>query len=160
MSARLIQRIFAHLEWADERALDALRRAGAPPPQAVELFAHILGADLNWLARVQGAAPRAAVWPTQTVADCGTMMAESHAGWRAYLATLTDAELARNIHYRNSAGLEFDSSVEEILLQVALHAVYHRGQVSTLLRSAGLEPNPTDFIAFARGAPAATRHQR
>jgi uncharacterized damage-inducible protein DinB len=87
-------------------------------------------------------------------------MAETHTAWNAYLATLTDAELARSVHYTNSAGLEFDSTVEDILLQVLLHAMNHRGQVSAQLRAAGFEPNGTDYIGFARGVPAATRTTR
>ncbi|MFQ5740386.1 MAG: DinB family protein [Acidobacteriota bacterium] len=33
---------------------------------------------------------------------------------------------------------------------------YHRGKVNLLLRQAGHAPAATDFIAFVRGAPAAT----
>jgi uncharacterized damage-inducible protein DinB len=149
--------MFAHMEWADVRALDAMRRAPTPPGRSVELFAHILGADLNWLARIQGATPRAPIWPSPGVDDDSVLMAETHTAWNAYLATLTDAELARSVHYTNSAGLEFDSTVEDILLQVLLHAMNHRGQVSAQLRAAGFEPNGTDYIGFARGVPAATR---
>jgi uncharacterized damage-inducible protein DinB len=91
------------------------------------------------------------------VDDCAVMMAETHTAYRACLARLTEQELARVVHYKNSAGLEFDSTVEDILLQVALHAMNHRGQVSAQLRAAGLEPNGTDYIGFVRGVPAATR---
>lgn len=45
---------------------------------------------------------------------------------------------------------------EEQLLHVALHAQYHRGKVNVLLRHAELAPAATDYIAFIRGAPAAT----
>jgi uncharacterized damage-inducible protein DinB len=40
---------------------------------------------------------------------------------------------------------------------VALHGAYHRGQIAAALRGAGAVPEPTDFIAFARGSAAATR---
>ncbi|HEU5359182.1 MAG TPA: DinB family protein, partial [Gemmatimonadales bacterium] len=61
------------------------------------------------------------------------------------------------VTYRNSAGLEFTSTVEDILLHVALHGAYHRGQVARALREGGAVPNATDYIAFIRGAPAARR---
>jgi len=156
----VFQKMFAHLEWADRRTLESLQRAGQPPGRAVELFAHILGADLNWLARLQGRAAAAPIWPSPSVDDCTILMGETHAAWHAYIATLTDGELARSVHYRNSAGLEFDSTVEEILLHVCLHATNHRGQLNAQLRAAGFEPNGSDFIAFARGVPAATRTGR
>ena len=41
--------------------------------------------------------------------------------------------------------------------QLLLHGAYHRGQIALLLREGGAEPAPTDYIAFVRGAPAATR---
>ena len=70
---------------------------------------------------------------------------------------LDEAALARNVHYTNSAGLEFDSTVGDILLHVALHGAYHRGQIALLVRAGGSAPAPTDYIQFTRGAPAATR---
>jgi uncharacterized damage-inducible protein DinB len=153
-------RLFAHMQWADERALEALRRAGTPPPRALELFAHVQGAGLNWLARIQGRTPAAAIWPAPSVDDCAALMRTGHDGWNAYIASLSDAELARVVHYKNSAGAEFDSRVDDILLHVCMHGMNHRGQVNVILRSAGFEPNSGDYIAFARGAPAATRQDR
>jgi len=38
-----------------------------------------------------------------------------------------------------------------------MHGCYHRGQVAMLIRDGGGTPAPTDYIAFVRGAPAATR---
>jgi uncharacterized damage-inducible protein DinB len=61
------------------------------------------------------------------------------------------------VHYRNSAGDEFDNAIEDILVHVAMHGSYHRGQITMLVRDAGAEPQPTDYIAFVRGAAAATR---
>lgn len=151
------QKLFAHLKWADARTLVALRRVGSPPPRAIDLFAHILGATHNWLARIAGRAPAAPVWPSPTVEDCEQLMPNVHAAWDAYLATITDAELARSVHYRNSAGAEFDSRVDDILLHVCLHAQNHRGQINAALRAAGAEPNAVDYIAYIRGVPAATR---
>ena len=61
------------------------------------------------------------------------------------------------MHYRNSAGTAFDSRIDDILMHVAVHGAYHRGQVALSLRQEGVRPNPTDYIAFIRGAPTATR---
>ena len=70
----------------------------------------------------------------------------------------TDA-LQRSIPYVNSAGRAFTSTLEDILLHVALHGAYHRGQVSIFVRDGGGIPAPTDYIGFARGVPAATTHR-
>ena len=74
-----------------------------------------------------------------------------------YLASLTPVALDTRVAYTNSAGQAFETPVGEILVHVALHGQYHRGKVNLLLRSAGFDPAPTDYIAWVRGAPAATR---
>jgi uncharacterized damage-inducible protein DinB len=154
----LFHRLFAHLEWADARTFDALRGAPtAPPPRVLELCAHISGAELNWLARIQGRTPAAPVWPTPTMDDCAKVMRIAHDGWRKYITALTKDELGRMVHYKNSAGAEFDNRVDDILLHVSMHGMNHRGQVNAQLRAAGIEPVSGDYIAFARGVPAATR---
>jgi uncharacterized damage-inducible protein DinB len=154
----LFHRLFAHLEWADARTFDTLRGAPtAPPPRVLELCAHISGAELNWLARIQGRTPAAPVWPTPTMDDCAKVMRIAHDGWRKYITALTKDELGRMVHYKNSAGAEFDNRVDDILLHVSMHGMNHRGQVNAQLRAAGIEPVSGDYIAFARGVPAATR---
>lgn len=44
------------------------------------------------------------------------------------------------------------SAVRDVLLHVALHGSYHRGQLAWLARTAGAVPTATDFIVFSRGA--------
>ncbi len=152
-----LDKLFRHLAWADDRALAALRRAGAGHSPALELLAHVLAAEHVWLARLTGVPARHAVWPALALEDCAALARENQAGFTALLRSLTPAELGREVPYTNSAGLSFRSSVEDILLHVALHGSYHRGQVAQLLRQGGVAPEPTDFIGFVRGVPAATR---
>lgn len=153
----MLERLFAHLRWADSRTLTALRAAPPPPAKALELYAHILGAEHVWLARLRQQPATSAVWPQLNLDGCSALAAANHAGFAEFMGTLDDAAPEREIPYTNSAGNSFTSSVSDILLHVALHGCYHRGQVGLLLRSAGSEPQPTDYIAFVRGAPAATR---
>jgi uncharacterized damage-inducible protein DinB len=145
-----------HMAWADEGRLASLRQPGVPK-RAIELYAHVLGAENVWLTRLEQRPQAVAVWPTLTLEECAELSADNQRRYAAYIDRLTSDDLRRSVHYRNSAGLEFDTPVEDILLHVAMHGSYHRGQVSLLVRDAGAEPRPTDFIAFVRGAPAATR---
>ncbi|HSC58321.1 MAG TPA: DinB family protein [Gemmatimonadales bacterium] len=150
-------RLIDHLAWADERTLAALRGAPRPDASVVDLYAHILGAECEWLARIEGRKAEAAVWPKLTLEECAALAGRNAAALRAFVAGLGAADLGRQVTYRNSAGLEFTSTVEDILLHVALHGAYHRGQVARALREGGAVPNATDYIAFIRGAPAARR---
>jgi len=150
-------KLVAHLEWADQRALTSLRSAASPSPKALEIYSHILGSEHVWLSRIGGTAPRIAVWPNLSLDDCARVSAENVAELRRLTSTLTADALAHGITYRNSAGDQFTSSLEDILTHVMMHGSYHRGQVASLIRAVGNTPAPTDYIFFTRGSPAATR---
>jgi uncharacterized damage-inducible protein DinB len=149
-------RLLDHMEWADRAVLDAFR-AAPPPDRALELYAHVLGAEHVWLARLRQEPPRLAVWPALAVADCAAASAENMDGYRRFLRDTGAGGVAREVPYTNSAGLHFRSRIDDIILHVALHGTYHRGQVALLVRAAGSAPAPTDYIGFVRGTPAATK---
>jgi len=148
-----------HLEWADKRTLASLREGTHVPPKAVEIYSHILGSEHVWLSRINGRPATVAVWPTLTLDECERLGAENVSGLRQIVSALTEDSLQKGITYRNSAGDQFTSSIEDILTHVSIHGSYHRGQVASLVRAAGDTPSPTDYIAFSRGAPAATRRE-
>ncbi len=147
----------AHMEWADHRMLEALRASGGEPAQALEIMAHVLGAEHVWLQRMRGEMAEVAVWPDADLDACAELAARNALGYRELLDGFDVDALRESARYRNSDGLEFASRLADMLSQSLLHASYHRGQVALLLRSAGFEPAATDYIAFVRGAPAAKR---
>ena len=152
----LIRTMFEHVAWADAQVGRALTSAAAPAA-AVREYAHVVGVEEVWLARVQRRTPALAVWPE---IDAGAAMAEGARvliGYSALLGTLDGAALEQTVTYTNSARREFSTPLIDILTHVALHGQYHRGKVNLVLRQNGLEPAPTDFIGFTRGVPAATQ---
>lgn len=152
----LLRRLWEHLAWADAILLNTLAETSTPPADTLREYAHILGADEVWLARIEQRPPKAPVWPSLELPDLRSLAVAVHGAYGHYLAALDDRELSRKVSYTNSAGDSFQNSVRDILLHVALHAQYHRGKINLLLRQAGMSPAPTDYIAFVRGAPAAT----
>ena len=150
-------RLFAHLAWADARVLQGLRSAQSVLKSIMDLYCHVLGSEHVWLSRVLGKPAQYAVWPTLTLDECEQLGAENVSAYEQLLAGTKPEGFARMITYRNSAGDEFTSSLEDILTHVAMHGSYHRAQVAMLMRQSGETPTGTDYIAFARGSPAATR---
>jgi uncharacterized damage-inducible protein DinB len=150
-----LRKLVEHLAWADEGALSALRNAPGSDSCGLTFYAHILGAEATWIARIAERTSDVAIWPTLSLDEAATLAARNAAELRGLIAPLTPDDLAAEIQYRNSAGKEFRSTLEDILLHVALHGAYHRGQVSLVVRGGGGEPVATDYIAFIRGAPAA-----
>jgi uncharacterized damage-inducible protein DinB len=154
---RQLSKLLDHLQWSDARALGSLRAMPHPDARALELYAHVLGTEHVWLSRMTERPAREAVWPSLSLEAAVALAAENVAGLRALIAGHSAEQLQQRIPYTNSAGVRFESTVEDMLLQVVLHGCYHRGQIALLVRGAGGEPAPTDYIAFVRGAPAATR---
>jgi len=152
----MLKRLFAHMEWADAQ-VQASFRTTPPPAKALDLYAHILGAEHVWLTRLRRAKAEYAVWPALSLKDCEELASRNASEYASYVASADAAALATDIAYVNSAGQSFTSRVDDILVHVAMHGAYHRGQVALLVREAGSKPAPTDYIAFVRGAPAATR---
>ena len=150
-----LKKLVDHMAWADEAALAALRDAPGSDARGLAFYSHVLGAEATWLARILGHPSDVAVWPTLALDEAAALAARNAADFRTLIAPLTDSDLAREIQYRNSAGQEFRSTLEDILLHIALHGSYHRGQVSLIVRGGGGEPAATDYIAFVRGVPAA-----
>jgi uncharacterized damage-inducible protein DinB len=153
----IFPRLFSHLGWADQAVIAAMRQTPTPNQEWLELFGHVLGSEHVWFARIEGRTPELAVWPALSIEECAAV-AQANLQNYQLLAEQADAvRLGTMIHYRNSAGREFDSTVEDILLHVCLHGSYHRGQIARAMRQGGAVPAPTDYIGYIRGAPAATR---
>jgi uncharacterized damage-inducible protein DinB len=150
-------KLFKHVAWADARVLQSLRAAHSVLKKDLDLYSHILGSEHVWLSRIKGVPAKVAVWPTLTLDEADRLAGENVAAFEGVVAQLTEEGRATPITYRNSAGDQYTSTLEDILTHVCLHGAYHRGQIAASLRAAGDVPSPTDYIAFARGTPAATR---
>src|SRR5712691_8906924 len=100
----LLLRLIAHMRWANQLLSDALQRDPAPDTDARRLFAHVLGAEHLWYARIRGGAPRHAVWPTLTPEECAALMNENATAFEQLLTAEDDVSLGRVVHYRNTGG--------------------------------------------------------
>ena len=149
------RRLWRHAMWANAELVHAFRRAPSIPAAALREFAHVVGAEEVWLARLERRASASPVWPELSMQEAAALAMHTGSAYERYLAELTDMMLDEPVHYSNSAGVAFSTPVGDILLHVALHGQYHRGKVNVLLRQSGAEPAPVDFIAFVRGVAAA-----
>jgi uncharacterized damage-inducible protein DinB len=146
----LLPRMYNHLAWADERTLSSLREMPSPPSQAVDLFAHVLGAEHEWLCRIQGVSATHSIWPKLSLDRCAELAESNQRGFDPLVVDAAGSVGPQAIAYRNSRGVEHTNTLEDILLHVAQHGVYHRGQVALLVRASGGTPLATDYIVFTR----------
>jgi len=144
----LYHRLLEHARWADARVFAAL--GPDAPADAVRLFAHLAAAAVLWWTRIEARPAPLPVWP-----DLSPDEAQRHldAAYDA-LVTFADGDLSAPVSYVNSKGEAFTSTVGDILLHVAQHGAYHRGQIARAFRQAGQTPPYTDFIQFARAPDA------
>ena len=141
-----LRRLFAYDDWANREVLSSLRSASNPPPRSLKLIAHILSSEGLWLARLNQQKPALPVWPELALAQSEAEADALGATWRSYLEECRDAGLSRQISYVNSKGESWSSQVDDVLLHVITHSAYHRGQIASDMRAAGLTPAYTDFI--------------
>jgi uncharacterized damage-inducible protein DinB len=67
----------------------------------------------------------------------------------AWVEDLTDEILAAPMRYATFAGQAREHATWIAVSHLFNHQTHHRGQVTTLLKQAGLDPGVTDFLVFA-----------
>jgi uncharacterized damage-inducible protein DinB len=146
-----LERLFKHLVWADGKAVECLRANPGSQRKALEVFAHLLEAGKLWLARIGGAGDTpVAVWNAMTLEECEAESKAQHAALAALLERTSEADLGRPVTYTTSRGEHFANTLGDVLLHLALHGAYHRGQVAQAVRASGGKPVNTDYINFVR----------
>lgn len=63
---------------------------------------------------------------------------------------LQNKDLQANISYKNSQGLDFENTIQEILFHISNHYSHHRGQLISELRQNDIEPIISDYIFHKR----------
>lgn len=155
-----LTRMLLHARWADFRLLDGLGAMADVPPAVAREMNHVIGAEETWLSRLEGRPSRVVVWPDLALGEARELAASVHDGLVGWIERSSPSRLESPVSYTNSAGQAFATPARDILLQVTLHGQYHRGKINRMLRDAGLEPVPVDYIYYVRGVPAATTRSR
>ena len=143
------QRMFTYNDWANREVLASFRKNGTGA-KSVRYMAHVLAAEQLWLDRLDGHDQKVAVWPEPDINFCETLAAELAGSWQNFLGRTGEQGLSRTITYKNSKGENWASRVDDVLMHVIMHAAYHRGQIASDMRAAGLTPVLTDFIHAVR----------
>jgi uncharacterized damage-inducible protein DinB len=144
--------------WACARLEPTLERADPLPAPASKLWGHLIDSLEAWMARIEGTPTNAAMWwQPATMPEWKVRRARAHERWLAYAQTLDARELAREVHFTNSAGRPCHDPVEAIVRHVVNHGTHHRGQIASLLRAAGIEPPLMDYIVWRRELQSASK---
>jgi len=163
-------RLFADYNaWINQRIFQAaaLPAAAADAPRGA-FFGSLLGtlnhiavADILWLQRfARHSAAYTALAPVcalPTPSRLDEPLAADLAGLAAlrtrldqaiidWAGQVTDADLRQPLAYTNSRGVASRRAFGSVVLHFFNHQTHHRGQATTLLNQAGIDPGPTDLL--------------
>lgn len=145
-----LRRLFHYDDWANREVLRSLQELPHSPLKAARLMAHIVAVEYLWLARLKRE-PSPVVWPEWTIAQTTQQQLALPTVVDEYFSSLSPARLEETVEYTNSKGERWTNTVADILMHIAMHSAYHRGQIAMVLRDAGIAPPYTDFIQAVRG---------
>lgn len=161
MTVQDIQRLFEYTKWANKLVLDAaealtdeqLRRDVKISNGSIfGTLVHMGGAEAVWLERWRKVPPTP-FWKDADFADLAALRArwaEIEADRDAYLATLTDEDLQRDLTFTRLNGEVNTMQLGGQLQHVVNHATLHRGQVVGMIRQLGIVPPSTDLLFYLR----------
>jgi uncharacterized damage-inducible protein DinB len=148
-------RLVAYNQWANEKILKAIDGMTAEElARPVDAYfgsldknlAHILLATRVWLARWKGEpAPSLQDRITGPWRDAYTV---THADFKAFVESLTDASAGRIVDYKNTKGEPFRMALDQLVTHVVNHGTHHRAETGMLLERIGRSPGDMDYVYY------------
>lgn len=154
-----LQLLYDYNYWARDRQLAAcdtltqeqfVRPMGGSFRSLRDTLVHLVGVEWLWLERWRGRSPREIFNPEDfpEPEPVRKRWREVESGMRSFLGGLVAEDLAVVQTYRSFTGQSWTYPLGHLMLHLANHQTYHRGQVTTLLRQLGAVPAPVDLLLF------------
>jgi uncharacterized damage-inducible protein DinB len=165
MNTNSLTDLYRHMEWADAAVWTSVLACESGPTDAKlrEYLYHLHLVQRAFLRTWRGE-PGETPYPTFDDAHSLMLWGRTYYGEAfTHLESLSDENLSEPMPVAWAAMVERrlghapeKTTIGETALQVALHSLYHRGQINARLRDAGGEPPLVDYIAWIwLGRPAA-----
>ena len=157
MNLNELRDLYRHMEWADALVWRAALKSETAFADAKlkDTFYHLHLVQTAFLRAWRGETPDT---PFPTFANAKSVCEWGRSYYDeifSYLEHLTDEDIARPMQLpwaeivENQIGrAPAPITIAETMLQVALHSLYHRGQINARLREVGGEPPTVDYIIW------------
>ena len=145
-----LRRLLDYDVWANRRDPGIARGRVRLPHEASSGWPTSSAPNALWLARLRREASPLPVWPDAVGAGvrCSGWVSSPGSG-RRFWTHIRDRWISR-FPTPTRKGEAWTNTVEEILTHVTVHSAYHRGQIASDLRAAGMTPAYTDYIHAVR----------
>jgi uncharacterized damage-inducible protein DinB len=147
--------------WANQKILNLLSSLPAELmtkeikssfPSIRKTILHIWDAETIWIKRLHGES--ILTWPSKTLAEDAsvTSMIDTSKAFNEYCTQKEEAWFHQSTNYINISGEKFSTKNSGIVMHVMNHGTFHRGQIISMLRNAGVDSkiDSTDLISFLR----------
>jgi uncharacterized damage-inducible protein DinB len=157
MNTNIITDLYRHMEWADAAVWTSVLASEDAKTDAKlrEYFYHLHMVQRAFL-RLWRNESRETPYPTFDDAPSLMQWGRSYYGEiYDHLSTISDEQLCEPMPLPWASMIEerlgrkpATTTIGETALQVALHSLYHRGQINARLKAVGGEPPLVDYIAW------------
>lgn len=137
--------------WANNQWAKTLqdRETVVAVPKIALWMSHILLASRIWAERVEGLKITVNAWEVLEPESYTETIRENLQRWERLLESEPNS-CDRVVAYQNLQGRQFEPPLYQIVTHLTHHGAYHRGQMASAMKEAGLEIPPTDAILYAR----------
>ncbi|SFB13483.1 MULTISPECIES: DinB family protein [unclassified Bacillus (in: firmicutes)] len=115
-------------------------------PSIRATFEHIYEIDRMWFVRITGKEELEHAG-LKTPYDAKITLAKLHETMIDYFKK---EDSSKRVTYYNSTGSSFENKLSDLLIHLANHGTYHRGNITAMLHSLGHKSISTDYIYFLR----------
>ena len=158
MDAELFKTLFGYSNWARDRLLSAMdglteedyaKANGFTYGSLRGIITHTISAEAGYLARWQGQpVERITAELAPDVPALAARWQQEEPRVQAFLSTLTDTELERDVVSVRRSGEEYRRPLWVDMMQILNHGTQHRSEAAEALTMIGRSPGDLDFSAY------------
>ena len=142
----MIRSLLHYSRFANGAYIHALESNEVEDENSIVLMSHVLNAQHIWNARIRNRKPEFSTWDTHTYLE---MKRLNELGYENSVEIMASLNPTTPINYQNQKGHNFTKTVQDVMLHIANHSTYHRGQVAMRLKELGLQPPASDYIFYS-----------
>ncbi|MDA0194089.1 MAG: hypothetical protein O2887_03660 [Bacteroidetes bacterium] len=141
--------LFRYNLWANTQVMKVLLKQQLIPEKSLLWMSHIIAAEIIWFSRISEQDIESIdLWTTVPVDELKPLQEKFDALYISYTDRKVDFD--GEVSYKNTLGISHKSKIFDILIHVANHGTYHRGQIAANLKANDIQPISTDFIFWKR----------